>query len=143
MKNFLIGIIVLGSFSSFAGTDVTPSLEETLAKQTCVLSVVNRPIDFDKGSSFTNTGRVYIQAKLLGMSDVRRLAVGRSIIISGIEKAGERILLNDKSIYSICVDVVQGNDDCEFPGKLTLREIEEYSDFNFKINCSKDNVVLF
>ncbi len=151
MKKLLIGLIALSSLSAFADIDKVPSLKEILAKQTCTVSVVNRPIDFDKGINFINIGRLYMQAKLRSgfgevlpsSNTVRRLAVGRSMNIAGIEKGMNRVLLKDKSIYSFCIDYVDGNDDCEDPGQLTLAQIEEYSDFNLKVSCSKDNVVLF
>lgn len=143
MKKVLVGVLALGTVSAFAGIDKVPSLKEILSKQTCTVSVVNRPIDFDKGTTVTRTGRIYLMTKNdKDLNKVRRLAVGRSLLVSGLERGMDRILVSDKSIYGFCVDYIDGNDDCDAPGELTLAEIEEYSDFNLKVNCSKDDVVL-
>jgi hypothetical protein len=143
MRGLIIGLLAFAATSAFAESDKNLTLEETLATQSCKVTVVNRPIDFEKHSNIAQVGQVYIKAFNIDLEKVRRLKIGRSFNVFKLDFRRVELLMKDPSIYNFCVDYSDGNTGCDTISKLTIAEIEHYSDSNLEISCILDELIIF
>ena len=135
MKKILIGLLALTSLSSFSATLNLPletTVEEALLTSNCAVVVKNKPILFLKGRATTsldqNKDIVLSLVKDSNITSVRRLAVGRTAIISGLNDI-RTIGFSDTSVSSLYSARITFRE-------MTLGELTQRTEGNIVIECS-------
>ncbi len=143
MKRKLLWLFSLTLISAYAKNEKNQTLQEILLKETCRVTIVNNPIDFQKGSDVARSGQIYIGSHLRKLDKVRRLNVDRVLEISKIEDSKTKVKIQDPSIAYFCADYKEGEIlDCDDITTLTIADIESLSDYNLKVTCAKDDFVI-
>lgn len=130
---FVVIATLLISFSSQARNE--RPLRKIIATHTCEMKIVHSPVIFAK-EKIRTLSKGLIFATNEWSPELRRLKVNRTMKIHAV--TAKHILMDDSSIASVCV-LNQMTRKCDTGmNALTIREIEEKSGQNVKIDCQKD-----
>ena len=145
MKKLLVGLLAVASLSTFAGTlNLSPetSISQAIEFGTCSITVKNKPILFLKNNNYAFVGQdqalLFVVRSGLDVSNLRKLAVGRQLLISDLGATEYVLKISDASISSL--KVTRGNISFK---EMTINQFEELSGGDLIINCTDDVAVEF